>query len=157
MQFTNIPINCSLFKEKSDTGLNFIIPVFLQYVIFSVMHQKVWFSQIILSKIDRILTWRKIYKSESCLSFSFSPTGGVTCQLYYLPQDTHWHPGRSLTPQDAQYMARKSFILFYMINYHEVIPFLVYLTVSHSKRCKFYSSYWTCIVNSMSLCHLNYG
>ena len=46
-QFTNIPINRSPFKEKTETGLNFIVPVFLQYVISSlgVMHHKVWFSQ----------------------------------------------------------------------------------------------------------------
>ena len=37
-----------------------------------------------------------------------------------------------------------------MINCHEVKPFLVYITVSHSRRCKFYNSYLTYIVNSTS-------
>ena len=33
------------------------------------------------------------------------------------------------SPQDARYIVRKSFILLYVINYHEVITFLVYVTV----------------------------
>ena len=86
-RFTYILINCGLFKEKYETGLNFTIPVCLQYVIFSLMHQKDWFSQKILSEIDHI-TYGKISKGESC-SFSFPSTGGVTCRLYQLPQDTH--------------------------------------------------------------------
>ena len=64
-QFTYIPINRGPFKEKTKIGLNFTVPVFLQYVISSLMHQKVWFSQIILTEINRILTYRKISKSEN--------------------------------------------------------------------------------------------
>ena len=54
-QFTDIPINFGPFKEKTKTGSNLTVPVFLQYVI-SLMHQKVWFSQKILTENDRILT-----------------------------------------------------------------------------------------------------
>ena len=42
-------------------------------------------------------------------------------------------PRCPLTPKDTLYMVRKSFILFYKINYHEVIPSLVYVTVEHAK------------------------
>ena len=95
-QFTDIPINRGLFKEKTETGSNFTVPVFLQYVI-SLMHQKVrvWFSQKILTEI----TYRKISIRESWLSFSFSRHW--RCYMSVLlftpghpltPQATLWHP-----------------------------------------------------------------
>ena len=62
-QFTDIPINRLPFKEKPETGSNFTVLVFLQYVI-SLMHQEVWFSQELLTEINPILTHRKISKSE---------------------------------------------------------------------------------------------
>ena len=64
-QFINILINHSLFLVKHKNGSNFTKPVFLQYVFSSLMYQKVWFSLKILTEIDRILTYRKISKSES--------------------------------------------------------------------------------------------
>ena len=85
-QFTDLPINCGLFKQKNETSMNFTVLVFLQYFYFPsslLMHQKVWFSQNILSEIDSILFYRKISKSKSCLSFLFAAKGGATCQLYY--------------------------------------------------------------------------
>ena len=69
-QFTDLPINCGPFKLKIETGSNFTVPVFLQYVIL--MHQEVGFSKKILTEINSIVTYRKISKSESWLSFSFS-------------------------------------------------------------------------------------
>ena len=50
-------------------------------------------------------------------------------------------PIRPFAPQDALYMVRKPFILFYIINYHEVITFLLCITLSHRNTCKFYNSY----------------
>ena len=118
------------------------------------MHQKVWFSKK-NSEIDRILNYRKISKSESCVPF-FSPTfcsvvSHVGHTIYpWTPTDSQGCP---MNPQGTLHMVRKSFILFYMINYHEVIPFLVYISVSHSRRCKFYNSYSTYRVNSTSPYH----
>ena len=68
------------------------------------MHQKVWFSQKILTEISRILTYRKISKKRKLIIFFLFPaTVSVTCRSYYLIQYTHWHPktlfytqGRSL-------------------------------------------------------------
>ena len=62
---------------------------------------------------------------------------------------------RPLTPQDALCMVRKSFILFYMINYHEFITFLLCIIVSHRRTYKFYNLYWTYmyLINSTRPCH----
>ena len=135
-QFTDIPINRGMFKENTETGSNFTLPVFLQYVISSLMHQKVWFSQTILREINCILTYRKISKSEH--RFSFFPPLVVlyVCHTIYprTPIDTSRRP---LTPQDAFFKV----IVFYMINYQEVITFLVCIKVSHRRTYKFYNSY----------------
>ena len=64
-RFSDIPINHGLLKEKNETGSNFTVPVFLQYDI-SLKHQKVWFSQKILTEIDRILNFRKIAGCVTC-------------------------------------------------------------------------------------------
>ena len=153
-QFTDIPINRGPFKEKNETGSNFTVPVFLQYVISPLMHQKVWFSPKILSEINEILTYWKISKSECWLSFSFSHHWQFYMSvILFTPGHPLAHPTRPLTPQDALYMIRNSFILFYMINYHEVITFLLCVTVSHRRTYKFYNSYWTYPVNSTSPWH----
>ena len=73
--------------------------------------------------------------------------------LTFYPKTPIDFPGHPFTPQETLYIVRKSFILFSMINYHDVISFLVYITFSCSRRCKFYNSYWTYIVNSTSPCH----
>ena len=105
-QFTYIPINHGSFKEKTETSSNFTVVVFLQYVISSLIHQKVWFSQKILTEINSVLTYRKISESESLLSFSNPATGSVTCHTIYprTPIDT---PRSRFTPQDGLYMVRK--------------------------------------------------
>ena len=64
-QFTDTAINHGQFKEKTETGSNFTEPVFPQYVISSLIYQKVWFSQKILTEINHILTYRKISKSQN--------------------------------------------------------------------------------------------
>ena len=61
-QFTDIPINRGPLQEKIESGLNFTIPVLLQYVISSFMHQEVLFSHKILREINSILTYKKISK-----------------------------------------------------------------------------------------------
>ena len=97
----------------------------------------------------------KDFQKRKLFNFYFFPPLAVSHvgRTYYpkTPIDT---PGSPLTPQDGLYMVRKSFNLFYMINYHEVIPFLVYITVSNSRRCKFYNLNWTYIVNVPTVhCH----
>ena len=90
-QFTNIPINHGPFKEKPKTCSNFTVPVFLQYIISSLMHQKVWFSPKNWQK--SIVNLQKDFqKRKLIIYFLFPATGSVTCRSYYLPRDTHWHP-----------------------------------------------------------------
>ena len=94
-RFTNILINCGLFKEKNWTGSNFTILVFLQYFIFSLMHQKVWFSQ---KNSVRILTFQNFQKRKLFIC-SLSP--------HPPPQRCHmsvilFTPGHPLIPQDAR-------------------------------------------------------
>ena len=50
-------------------------------------------------------------------------------------------------------MVRKSFILFYMINYHKIYTFLVCTLFYHSRRCISYNLYGIFPVLSMSQCH----
>ena len=137
----DIPINCSLFKEETETVSNVIVPVFLQYFIYSLMHQKVWFSRKILTEIHGILTYRKTSKGDR---LSVSPPPPPPPPPPQLAVSRVSHSIFSRTPIDTlgrRIYVRKAFILFYMINYHEVIPFMVYITVSHSRGCKFYNSY----------------
>ena len=117
------------------------------------MHQKVWFPKR-FSQIDRNLTYRKISKSDSRLSFFFFPPLAVLHVSHIISPRTHTETPRCpLTPMDALYMVRKSFILFYMANYHQVILFLVCIKVSHRRTCKFYYLYRTYLVNSTRPCH----
>ena len=141
-QFTDIPINCGPFKEKNKTGSNFTVLVFLQYVISSIMYQKVWFSKLILAEINLKFHLKKDFQKRKLIIFFFFPPLAVLHVRHIIyprtPMDT---PRRIFTPQDALYMVRKSFILFYMINYHDVITFLVCITVFHTRTYKFYNSY----------------
>ena len=111
--------------------------IFLQYVISSLMHQKVWFSKKILTEINHILT----YKKDSIMFFFFPSLSVLHVGHTIYPRTPNDTPRRPLAPQDALYMVRKSFILFYVINYHEFITFLLCIKVSHRRTYKFYNSY----------------
>ena len=76
-RFTDIQINRGLLKEKSETGLN------LPY-----RYEKVWFSDEILTEIDRILNKERFQKAKDYYLF-FPATGHTFCPR--TPIDT---PGR---------------------------------------------------------------
>ena len=57
-------------------------------------------------------------------SFFFPPLAVLQVGHTIYPRTPIETPRHPFTPQDAFYMVRKSFILFYMISYHEFITFL---------------------------------
>ena len=142
-QFTEIPINRSLLEEKKLNRFEFYRTVrYFCTTISSSLSciRKSGFPKKKMSEIDHIfLPYRKISKSESC--FYFPPMAVPHVRINFYPKTPIDTLGRPLTPEDTLCIVKKSFILFFMIYYHEVIPFLVYITVSHSRRCTFYNSY----------------
>ena len=135
-------INCGPFKEKNETSLNFTVLVFLQYVISSLMHKKFWFAPKNFDRNQWYFILQKDFQRRKLIIFFFFPPLTVlqVGHTVYLrtPIDTSRCP---LTPQDALCIVKKSFILFYLINYHEVRTFVVCITVSHRRTYKFYNSY----------------
>ena len=136
-------------KKKTETGSNCTVPVFLQYVISSLMHQKLWvFQKKIQTEIKSFFNLQKDFQKRKLIIFFPPLTLLHVCHTIYprTPIDIR----HSLTSQDALYMVRKSFNLFYMINYHEIITLLVCITVSHRRTYKFYYPFY--LVNSTSPC-----
>ena len=86
-QFTNIPINRGPFKENTETSSNFTILVFLQYVISSLMHQKVWFSQ---KNSDRNRSYFKLLKDFQKRKLII---------LYFFPPLAVLHVGHTIYPR----------------------------------------------------------
>ena len=78
-------------ERKIRNRFEFTVPVFLQYVISSSMHEKVWFSYKILTEIDRILNKERFQKAKDDYLFLFPATG----HTFYprTPIDT---PGRPI-------------------------------------------------------------
>ena len=112
----NPAINHSLFKEKTETSSNFTIPVFLQYVISSLMHQSLVFPKN-SHRNQLYFNLQKDFQKQKLIIFFFFPLLAVLHVGHTIyprtPIDTPRHP---FTSQDTLYMVRKSFILFYMIN-----------------------------------------
>ena len=103
-QFTDIPINRGPFKEKTETGSNFTTPVFLQYVISSIMHQKVWFFQ---KKSDRNQSYLNLLKDfqkrKLIIFFLFPPLAVLYVGHTIYPRTPIDTQRRHFTPQDALY------------------------------------------------------
>ena len=110
-QFTDILINRGPFLEKNETGSNFTIPVFLQYVI-SLMHQKVLFFPKDSDRNQAYINLQKdFYKLKLIIFFFFPPLAVLHVGHTIYPRTPIDTPRCPFTPQDALNIVRKSFIL----------------------------------------------
>ena len=151
-QFTDIPINRGPFKEKTKTGWNFTVTG-----ISAICHLLINASESLVfpNSSDRNQWYFNLQKDFQRLKliFLFLPLAVFHVGHTIYPKTPIDNSRCPFTPQDALYMVRKSFILFYMINWHKVITFLLCITVFHRRAYKFHNSYWTYLVNSTSPCH----
>ena len=147
--WNSLPINHDPFQEKNETSSNFTVPVFLTICHLIYVSESLVFPK----NSDRNQSFFNLQedfqKRKLIIFFFFLPLAVLYVSHTIYPRTPIDTPRRPLTPQDAIYMVRKPFILFCMINYHEVITFLVYITVFHRRTYKLLQ----CILNLHSKYH----
>ena len=84
--FTDIPISCGLFKEKTENSTNFTVPVFLQYFYFYLLFKcirKSGFPKKFCQKSIVFYFTERFPKAKVVNFFLFNTNGGATCRSYY--------------------------------------------------------------------------
>ena len=134
-QFTNRPINFGLSVQRKSKPVR-ILPYRyfcnIYHLLFNASESLVFQKH--SDRNQSYFNLQKDFQKRKLIIF-FPPLAVLhvrhtTCIYPRTPIDT---PRRPLTPKGALCMVTKSYILFYMTNYHFIITFLVCITVSHRR------------------------